>query len=150
MAEAVVDHPSAVAAELMNEPMTIHRHDMFDTWRACTEAITAVIPDMAVSIADVGEGSVFPAWLTKLTGGFQRISVDTEQWIKDSSSVYYAWHYGTVPDSIKNMQAIQQKWNVPSFATETGCDIFDAAADAGISHSYWHYSSYCNTGPWFG
>ena len=34
--------------------------------------------------------------------------------------VFYAWHYGTVPDSIKNMQAIQEKWNVPSFATETG------------------------------
>ena len=43
-----------------NEPMTIHRQDMFDTWRACTEAIVDIIPDMAVSIMDVGEGSVFP------------------------------------------------------------------------------------------
>ena len=75
-----------------------------------------------------------PAWLTELTGGFQRISDDTEQWIKDSSNVFYAWHYGTVPDSVDNMLAIQDQWNVPSFATETGCDIFDAAAAANISH----------------
>ncbi len=36
------------------------------------------------------------------------------------------------------------------FATETGCEHFDAAAAAGISHSYWHYSSYCTSGPSFG
>jgi hypothetical protein len=48
------------------------------------------------------------------------------------------------------MQAISEKWNVPSFATETGCDQFNAAAAANISHSYWHYSAYCNTGPYFG
>merc|ERR1712203_1218605 len=51
---------------------------------------------------------------------------------------------------VKNMQAISAAWNVPTFATETGCDHFDAAAAANISHSYWHYSSYCNTGPCFG
>ena len=61
-----------------------------------------------------------------------------------------AWHYGDVPKAIDNMQALSNKWNVPTFATETGCDIFDAAADANISHSYWHYSCYCDTGPWFG
>ena len=27
---------------------------------------------------------------------------------------------------------------------------FNAAKAANISHSYWHYSSYCTTGPWFG
>ena len=33
MAAAVKNHPSAFAAELMNEPMSIHRKDMFDTWK---------------------------------------------------------------------------------------------------------------------
>jgi len=42
VAEAVVDHPSAIAAELMNEPMTIRRNDSYATWRACAEAINAV------------------------------------------------------------------------------------------------------------
>jgi len=38
IANEVKDHPSAFAAELMNEPMTIRRKWMFDTWRACAEA----------------------------------------------------------------------------------------------------------------
>ena len=66
MAEAVVDHPSAFAAELMNEPMTIRRKDAFNTWRACAEAINEVIPDMSVSICDVGEGPVIPSWVVKI------------------------------------------------------------------------------------
>jgi hypothetical protein len=150
MAEAVAQHPSAFAAELMNEPMSIHRRWMFDTWRACAEAIVEVVPDMAVSICDTGEGSVLPAWISTLTGGAEDISRETMAWIKSTNSAFYAWHYGSTPDNIRNMQAISKEWNVPTFATETGCDQFDAAAAANISHSYWHYSSYCNTGPWFG
>jgi hypothetical protein len=46
LAEAVVSHPSAFAAELMNEPMTIRRELAFDTWRAAGLAINALIPDM--------------------------------------------------------------------------------------------------------
>ena len=64
MAEAVKDHPSAFAAELMNEPMTIDRPNMFDTWKACADAITQIIPDMSVSICDIGEGSILPAWVS--------------------------------------------------------------------------------------
>jgi len=150
VAEAVKGHPSAFGAELMNEPMTIHRKDMFDTWVECAKAIEAVVPDMSVSIADVGEGSLLPSWITKLTGGHEDISKEALDWIKASENVFYAWHYGTAPKSIDNMLAISKAWNVPTFATETGCDIFDAAAAAGISHSYWHYSCYCNTGPAFG
>ena len=66
--EKVKDHPSAFAFELQNEPMTIRRKWMFDAWKASAEAIVQVIPDASVSIADVGEGSVLPAWITKLTG----------------------------------------------------------------------------------
>jgi len=150
MAEAVKDHPSAFAAELTNEPMTIRRKWMFQTWKACTDAITAVIPDMSVTIADVGEGSVLPSWFTAITGGALDIPGELVDWIKASNNVFYAWHYGDVPTNVKNMQAVSKKWNVPSFATEVGCDSFLAAKEANISHSYWHYSAYCNTGASFG
>eukprot|EP00466_Bigelowiella_natans_P016780 jgi/Bigna1/89145/estExt_fgenesh1_pg.C_440091 len=150
LAEAVKDHPSAFGFELMNEPMTIRRKWMFDAWRACAEAITAVIPDASVMIADIGEGSVLPSWITKITGGHEDISSGTIEWIKATNNVFYAWHYGKVPNNIKNMQAISKEWNIPTFGTETSCEQFEAAAAANISHSYWHYSSYCNTGPSFG
>jgi len=150
LAEAVKEHPSAVAAELMNEPMSIHRRDMFDTWRACAEAINTVIPDMSVSLADVGEASRLPAWLTRLTGAYMDISSDTKKWMKKSNTTFYAWHYGQLPGTIKDMQAISQTWKMPVFGTELNCDVFKAAAAANISHSYWHYSAYCNTGPSFG
>merc|ERR1719329_1083364 len=150
MVEAVREHPSAFALELQNEPMTIRRKWMFDTWREAALAINEVVPDMSVSISDIGEGSVFPALITRLTGGFEDISGETKLWIRTSNNAFYAWHYGAAPESIRNMQAISKAWNVPTFGTELGCDGFDAAAAANISHSYWHYSSYCNTGASFG
>ena len=61
MAEAVRGHPSAVGAELMNEPVTIKRGACYKTWRACADAIHQVIPDMAIALADIGEGAVIPA-----------------------------------------------------------------------------------------
>lgn len=76
MAEAVVDHPSAFAFELMNEPMTIRRTAMFDTWVGCAKEITKVIPEASVMVADVGEGSVLPKLITDLTGGEELISKD--------------------------------------------------------------------------
>ena len=57
------------------------------------------------------------------------------------ANVFYAWHYGDdANQAVKNMQAISNKWNVPSFGTELGCSQFEAAKAAGIGHSYWHYS----------
>merc|ERR1711957_242060 len=85
-----------------------------------------------------------------LTGGAEDIPSDIMEWIKGSNNLFYAWHYGDVPTNINNMKAISEKWNIPTFATEVGCTSFNAAKDANISHSYWHYSSYCNTGPSFG
>lgn len=150
VAQAVKDHPSAFAAELMNEPMSIRRKWMFETWKECTDAIVEEVPDMSVAVADTGEGAVLPAWVTKLTGGTEDIPGDIVRWMKSSNNVFYAWHYGDVPQDIKNMQAVSKRWNIPVFGTELGCDHFYAAKAAGIGHSYWHYSSYCNTGPWFG
>jgi hypothetical protein len=154
MAEAVVDHPSAFAAELMNEPMTIRRTAMYDTWRAAGEAIMSVIPDMSVSLCDTGEGAVIPDWLATIDAGFL-LTPSTEQWIVESNNLYYAWHWYGSPadpeDAVKNVQAIGKSWNVPTFLTEfMDCGAWQAAAAANISYSYWHYSAYCNTGPNFG
>ncbi len=155
VAEAVVDHPSAFAAELMNEPMTIRRRDMFDTWRAVTEAVNEVIPDMSVSITDTGEGAVLPAWVDDIAGAGIDIDKDTVEWIKQSETVFYSWHWYGEPkdatDAVKNVQALTEQFDCPSFATEFGsCSAWQAARDANISHTYWHYSSYCDTGPSFG
>ena len=154
LALEVVDHPSAFAAELMNEPMSIERKHMYDTWRACAEAIHLVIPDMSVALSDIGEGAVVPSWLSDLYTGIG-IDGDTIKWIKNSSYLYYAWHYYGNPklpsEAIRNARAIEQAWNVPSFLTEfMSCDAWNNATADNISFSYWHYSSYCTTGAAFG
>jgi hypothetical protein len=157
VADAVKEHPSAIAAELMNEPMTIRRKEYFDTWRACAEAINGIIPDMSVSLAETGEGAVIPDWVSKIGGGDFDISSSTLEWIKASKTLFFAWHYyGGGKDydwqtAAKNANAISADWNVPNFATEfMDCDAWKGLAEVGISHSYWHYSNYCNTSPQFG
>jgi len=153
IAEAVADHPSVFALEPMNEPMSIKRGDMFDTWRAITESVNAVIPDLAVAVADVGEGGIIPSWLTKIDN--VDISHDDIKWMQASKTTFYAWHwYGnpsSTADTIQNVKAIMKDWDVPSLLTEfMSCDIWHAVEDAGIGYSYWHYSAYCNTGANFG
>lgn len=157
IAKEVVNHPSAIALELMNEPMTIQRREAYDTWKDIAIAVLEVIPDISVSIQDTGEGAVFPAWITEhgLTKGGIAISKDTLEYIKASSNLFYAWHWYGQPtdanDAVKNAQALGKEWNVPTFLTEVmSCEGWNAAKDNDISHSYWHYSSYCDTGPSFG
>ena len=108
MAQAVVDHPSAIATELMNEPMTIYRKHAFNTWRASAEAINAIIPDMAVAVCDTGEGSFIPDWVTKYYPfGDLRIDRDTEKYMKESQNLFYAWHYygqPSTPDEVRNYE----------------------------------------------
>ena len=130
---------------------------MFRTWRAVAEAINGVIPDMSVSLADVGEGAVLPAWVSEVAPKGAGVAIDDETvaWIKESTTVFYAWHwYGApsdVSEAVANVREISADWGVPSFATEFGsCDAWRAAAAANISHTYWHYSSYCDTGASFG
>lgn len=155
IAQAVIDYPSAFACELMNEPMSIRRNDMYETWQATAIAINNVIPDMSVSLCDTGEGAVLPAWITEHFSAGVAINQATIDWIKNSSTLFYAWHWYGAPsdvnDAIANVQAISNDWNLPTFATEFfGCEAWIAASNANISHTYWHYSSYCNTGPDFG
>jgi len=150
MADEVKDHPSAFAFELANEPMTIHRKEMFDAWRAATEEITKIVPDASVSICDVGEGAVYPDWLGKYAPSLD-ISHDTTEWIKNSENVFYAWHYYGQPsdpkDAVKNVQVLGKSWNVPTMLTEfMSCDAWKAAEEAKIGYNYWHYSAYCNVG----
>merc|ERR1719503_14363 len=134
----------------MNEPMSIDRPALYNTWRATAEVINEIIPDASVAICDTGEASIIPDWVY-LVGGNLFISNETEHFIKTSNNLFYAYHYGdNIVQAIKNMQAVSLKWDVPVFGTELNCEMFWAAKDAGISHSYWHYSSYCNTGSSFG
>ena len=116
-------------------------------------AILIFETDISVALADTGEGAILPGWVYTLLDlvplPYFAPSGDTIKWIKSSSNVFYAWHwYGspkTPQEAVKNVQAISKDWNVPSFATEFGsCSAWDAANAANISHSYWHYSAYCN------
>ena len=79
--------------------------------------------------------------------------------VKQSQTLFYAWHYyGAAPplyhsaaDALRNAQQLGESWELPTFATEfMGCDVWNATARANVSRTYWHYSSYCTTGPAFG
>ena len=66
---------------------------MFQTWRAW-RTVNAVVPDMAVSLSDVGEGAVLPRGSpSTLPKGGRRHRQETVDWIKNSSTLYYAWHW---------------------------------------------------------
>ena len=62
---------------------------------AVAEAVNAVVPDMAVSLSDVGEGAVLPAWVTEHAAKGAGVAIDQEtvDWIKNSSTLYCAWHW---------------------------------------------------------
>jgi hypothetical protein len=154
LADAVRSHPSAVAAEFMNEPMTIRRTLAFDTWREAGTAVAAVVPDMAVSVCDTGEAILLPPWVVNATGGHAGISNETLAWIKTAGNVYLAWHWYALPanasDAVQDALALGDEWGVPTLLTEfMDCTAWQAAAAAGIGHLYWHYSAYCNTGAAF-
>merc|ERR1712107_153088 len=110
---------------------------------------------MSISLADLAEIPYIPNWMKIIGGQSLDLSSKTVEWIRKSSTLYYAWHWYGLPsswqDAMKNAEAIRYKWNVPIFATEfMSCDLWDGLEKAGISHSYWHYSCYRNTGPFFG
>ena len=154
LSEAVAEYPAAIAMEPMNEPVYLERWNMFETWRACNSEITKVIPDMSVSVADIGEGAVLPKWVDWLDSGIG-IWPSTEKWLRDAPNLFYTWHWYGDPKkpetAIQNVQEIMTKWNMPSMLTETmSCSAIKAAEEAGISWSYWHYSQYCDTAPAYG
>ena len=155
LAIAVAQHPSAFAAELSNEPMTMNRRDWYDTSKACALAINAIVPDMAVAFTDTGESSFIPKWATALEDllplPYLAPSAATVAWLKSSTTAFYAFHGYQGVQYIKDAVGTGTEWSMPTFATEFGsCEFWDACAAQNISHSYWHYSSYCTTGPAFG
>ena len=108
MAQVVAQHPSAFAAELMNEPMSIRRKWSFQTWKAVADAITAFVPDMSVAVADVGESDLIPDWVSNLAGlgGFD-VDKEVIDWMKTGNTAFYAWHgyQGTAAQMVKNAKA---------------------------------------------
>ena len=154
LAQAAASHPSAVAAELMNEPMTLARGDLFDTWREAGTAISAVVPDMSVSVSDTGEAVLLPPWAVPPAGDIL-ISNATLAWMRESPNVFLAWHWYGLPanasDAVAAALALGAQWGVPTLLTEfMDCAAWDAASAAGVGHLFWHYSAYCTTGPAFG
>jgi hypothetical protein len=167
LATEVKQHPSAFGAELMNEPVSIRRRVMYETWKACAEAINAIIPDMSVALADTAEAveSAVVGQSLKLPDNiFDLVSPDLDDvdigievlsWIAASQTVFYAWHwYGapsSITDAIETVWEMSESWNVPNFATEFfDCAVAEYAYAADIPNTYWHYSSYCNSGKYFG
>jgi hypothetical protein len=153
LSEAVKDYPSAFMAELMNEPSYIYRKDLFETWKECSIEIIKIIPDMSISLSETFQGSFIPSWLTSAFPFF-RISKETELYIKKNKNFVYAFHWYGTPKSIENTlnDAIEigKAWDVPIFATEFGdCEFWKETRKRNISTTYWHYSSYCNTGIYF-
>ncbi len=124
MAEAVRGHPSAVAAEFMNEPMTIWRPDAFDTYREAGQAVNAVIPDMSVSICDIAEGVVIPDWVIHIAGGSELINADTLHWIKTAGTVFYAWHwYAPCKEPIILLYSIELILSSVVLGVSVSCDL---------------------------
>eukprot|EP00756_Hemistasia_phaeocysticola_P058836 Hpha_TRINITY_DN3549_c0_g1::TRINITY_DN3549_c0_g1_i1::g.25735::m.25735 len=159
MAEEIKQHPSAFAIEPSNEPMSIDRRAMYDTWRAVTEAVTPIIPDVSVAVADTGEGPVLPEWVTTILDviplPYLAPTGDTVKWMRESENLFYAFHWYGNPkdpdDAVKNALGNGVDWDMPTFSTEFfSCAGWTSAAKANVSHSYWHYSCYCNTGADFG
>jgi len=154
IAAAVADYPAAIGVELMNEPMTIHRPQYFELWRAADTAIRAHVPDMSVGVMDIGEGAVFPSWVMAIAGDLG-LSSATTQWLTSSQHLFYAWHWYGNPsdprDAVAEVQTLMSKWGVASMLSETmSCTAIRAAEAVNMSWSYWHYSRYCDTAPAFG
>ena len=115
--------------------------------------INKIIPEMIISISHTLQGTIIPGGFP--ISPFLSISRQSENWIKNSSNLVYNFQwYGNTSnprDAINNALAIQNAWNVPIMATEfTNCNFWKLAKENNISTTYWHYSSFCNTGPAFG
>lgn len=102
--------------------MSVRRGDMYETWEAVARAANAIIPDLSVSLADLGEGVIKGEWLIEHGFGDVGIPEQTLAYIKESTTLYYAWHwYGAPADpqqAVDNALAIGDSWNVPTFLTE--------------------------------
>ena len=65
--------------------------------------------------------------------------------------VALVWSAEKISDAIAHVREVEKDWNMPSFATEFfDCRVWTACEQANISHMYWHYSCFCNTGADFG
>ncbi|KAL3933484.1 MAG: hypothetical protein SGPRY_000255 [Prymnesium sp.] len=92
VAEAVALFPAAVAIEPMNEPMSIERGSLFETWESVNDAVLAVVPDISMGVEDLAEGAVLPSWLARIEPGID-LSRRTREWLKRTNNLFYAWHW---------------------------------------------------------
>lgn len=144
LAEAARNYPNVFGIETMNEPPSIERWSMFYTWRAAYDAIRAEVPDMAVSVQDVGQG---PLVLYDL--GLWK---DQIYWLHHADNLFYTFHWYSFPKDPKDgvSSAVKQSkyWSMPALMTEmNNCKVKGPAVAAGIGYSWWEYANYCNTAP---
>jgi len=144
LAKAVSQKPAAIGIELMNEPPSLQRGNMYETWEAAYNAIKAEVPDMAVSVQDTGEAA--------MKMGNTDLSAHTVSWLKSAPHLFYAFHWYTEPDTaeeaVQNAMTLSQSWGMPALLTEfMSCSAQQAAIRHGIGWAYWHYSQYCDTAP---
>ena len=95
---------------------------MYATWRAAAEAINAAVPDMAVSLSDMGEapgplGAGLPAWAMKLLGDAFLLPKATLEWIKSATTLFYTWHWpggpSGNPDWMDRAVNLSKAWGMP-------------------------------------
>ena len=148
LAQAVADYPAAIGIELMNEPPSIQREDMFRTWRTCYEAVRNVSAELAVGVMDTGQ--------VALPWGNTGLSRDLTQWLETAGGIFYAFHWYNDPktpaEGVRNAVKTAAGWHAPALLTEYGgygsgvgggCNVQAAAVAAGVGSAYWHYSDYC-------
>ena len=86
LARAVDGSPAALGIELMNEPPAIERGAMYETWRAATQAVRDVSPDLAVGLADTGNAA--------LPLGDVALRDETVSWLESRPvALFYAFHW---------------------------------------------------------
>mmetsp|Transcript_4606 Transcript_4606/g.8785 ORF Transcript_4606/g.8785 Transcript_4606/m.8785 type:complete len:348 (-) Transcript_4606:20-1063(-) len=142
LAEAVKGKPAAFGIETFNEPPSIDRPDMYETWREIYEAVQEVLPGMAVSVQDTGQAAL----------GIRQLGLWPSQmkWLRESEFLFYAFHLYALPKDpekgIKNVAWFRDKWNMPALMTEfSSCDAKIPAAAQGIGWSFWEHSGFCDT-----
>jgi hypothetical protein len=147
LAEAVSEHPAAIGVELMNEPPTIDRANLYKMFEQCYDAVRKVAPDLAVGVADTGND---PAYSDDAL-----LPAATREWLRKATHLFYAYHcYGTAcglpspktpADAVANVVKLTKAWGAAAFCTEFGTSgIAEASAAAGIGWTQYQYNGFCN------
>ena len=89
---------------------------MYETWQACTEAIRAQSPTIAVGISDPGNAA--------LPIGDLDLRSSTVEWLESEPHLFYCFHWYGTPNTptaaVDNAVKLASKWGMPALLTEFG------------------------------